>query len=163
MECSSGPRGRQGRMTPLLCTLLSTLLWQQTLEEEITSTPPFCGKKCLLVFLSAVWPVWASQYHQESWSVRCRSRRWEGGASTGLFRISLGAGPARQASFLQIRRGILWEAGSAFCSPTDHLQEEGSRATRLLLSQVSFLSEAVECWSDQADREEENSMRRPYM
>lgn len=32
---------RQGRMTPLLCALLSTLLWQQTLEEEIASTPPF--------------------------------------------------------------------------------------------------------------------------
>lgn len=70
---------RQGKMVPLLCTLLSTFLWQQTLEELITSTPSFYWKERPTSFSHAVWPVWASQYHQGLVGMRCRSRRWEGG------------------------------------------------------------------------------------
>lgn len=80
MECSTDSQGR-GRGKWYLCCVHYYLLscGSKHLKRKLLLHRASIGKKCLPVFLSAVWPVWALQYHQGLRGMRCRSRRWEGG------------------------------------------------------------------------------------
>ena len=111
-------------MAPLLCTLLSTLLWQQTLEEEITTTRGFYWKEmptsfpqcCVASLGTAVSPgsPWA-------WDAGVDGGR-EATVHRALFRISLGAGPAGQtsptASCSRCTRPLVWSLCTDSAFPT---------------------------------------------